>query len=351
MGFINPSMVELARKSRGYTQTKLANATQVTQGTISKIEQGIIEADEDVLNKLSEELNYPIDFFYQSGRLMAPSIKYRRARASLSAKLRDKLDAHHNVIANVLRELLEAVELPANKVPDWPVEDWESPTEIAQALRQYWQVPKGPINNLTKLVESMGIVVVMSDFKTRKFDGVYYPFPDLPPIIFLNKEMPGDRLRFTLAHELGHIIMHQKPKNIDQIEDDTDEFASEFCMPKADIKPHLKNLTLSKLANLKQVWKMSMAALLVRANRVKAISDRKYRYLWTQMGKKGYKKQEPLELNVPKEEPKIVDKLINLHIDKLDYDHESLSKAVHLNKNEFMSIFENRPKLKLLNFE
>lgn len=351
MNIINSYMIELARKSRGFTQKDLSKKLDCTQGTISKIEQGINDVDDELLKKLSTVLEYPTSFFFQNGRIIAPTMKYRRSRASLSAKIRDQIDSHHNVIALVINELLEAVEIPENNVPDWPSYDWESPSEIAQALRQYWKLPRGPINNLTAVLESAGIIIVETDFTTRKFDGVYYPFPDLPPIIFVDKNIPGDRLRFTLAHELGHIIMHQKPKNLETIENETDEFSAEFMLPAEDIRPHLHNLNLQKLANLKQTWKMSMASILVRAERLSTISNRKYRYLWSQMSKAGYKTQEPKGLQIPREKSQILDKLIKLHIDELDYDLETLSRAVNLNVSEFSDVFEKRPKLKLLSLD
>jgi Zn-dependent peptidase ImmA (M78 family) len=224
-----------------------------------------------------------------------------------------------------------------------PVSDYGSPQEVARELRRHWSVSRGPINNLTRLIERHGGIVVHTEFRTGEMDGVYYPFPEIPPVIFLDRNQTGDRLRFTLAHELGHIVMHQHPSDPEKVEEETDAFAGEFMMPEQDIRTQLQRLDLQKLARLKPEWGMSMAALLVRAERIGTISHRKYRSLWTKMGKAGYRKREPAELDIPKEEPKLESRLIELHLNELGYSVEELAGSVHLNLEDFRSqVYDDR---------
>ncbi|MFX5225882.1 ImmA/IrrE family metallo-endopeptidase, partial [Acinetobacter baumannii] len=96
--------------------------------------------------------------------------------------------------------------------------------------------------------------------------GVTIKVPGLNPCIFIDKNMPSDRQRFTLAHELGHAIMHKLPS--ENMEDEANRFASALLMPSKDIRPYLTGkITLEKLATLKLVWKVSMNALLKTAER------------------------------------------------------------------------------------
>ncbi len=337
---VNPEMVEMAREARGLTQTALSDHLGCSQATVSKIEKGALPVSEEMLEELSSVLDYPEDFFCQKGGIYTPGIKYRRSRSRLRAKDRDRLDANHNIRARVISKLLEAIEIDGGDIPSMPVSKYGSPAEIARRLRSYWEVPRGPIDNLTRLIERNGGIVIHTDFQTGEMDGVYYPFPEIPPTVFLDKNQPGDRLRFTLAHELGHIVMHQHPGDPEEyeqqtIEDQTNEFAGEFMMPEEDIGPQLQRLDLRKLAQLKPKWGIAMSALLVRADRIGAISHRKYRSLWTKMGKAGYRKREPAELDVPKEEPKLESRLIEAHLNELGYSVEDLADAVHLNIDEF----------------
>lgn len=337
---VNPAMVELARKSHGWTQTKLAEMIGCYQGTISKIEQGILDVTEEMLDDLVEALGFPRSFFLQGGGIYTPGIIYNRSRKRIGKRVKEQIDALNNIHARVVHALLDAIELESERdIPQLTVEEFGSPSEAARVLREYWQVPRGPIDNITSLIERAGGIVVHVDVQTREFDGVYYPFPDLPPLIFVNKNLPGDRLRFTLAHELGHIVLHNRPKDIDLMEGETNEFAAEFMMPEEDIRPSLQSLSLPKLGNLKRYWKMAMGAILVRANTLGTITDRRYRYIWMQMGKAGYRKREPVELDISVEQPRLRDKLIEFHLDSLDYSVADLSAALHLNEEFFRQLY------------
>ena len=79
---------------------------------------------------------------------------------------------------------------------------------MADRIRAAWLIPDGAINNLTILVESAGVIIIESDFGTNGIDGTSLWISETPPLIFINKDLPQDRYRFTLAHELGHLIMH-----------------------------------------------------------------------------------------------------------------------------------------------
>lgn len=67
-------------------------------------------------------------------------------------------------------------------------------------------------------------------------DGVTMHAPDTLPCIFLNRSQPADRLRFSLAHELGHLIMHRVPTL--QMEEEANAFAAAFLAPAKDIRPY-----------------------------------------------------------------------------------------------------------------
>jgi len=100
------------------------------------------------------------------------------------------------------------------------------------------------------------------DFETSKIDAISEWVPGYPPIVLVNsnEEIPTSRLRLTLAHEIGHLVMHQLSSSPD-IEDEANRFAAEFMMPRREIKASLYRLNLAKLTDLKRDWKVSMPAL------------------------------------------------------------------------------------------
>ncbi len=117
--------------------------------------------------------------------------------------------------------------LPRSPYPQkMDLDEYETPAQIAKSLRIYWNLPKGPVRNVVDCLENAGIVLFPIDFSDRQFSGVTTLTEDGTPIVFFNSQMPGDRIRFTLCHELGHILMHRVPNP--HMETQAHEFASEF---------------------------------------------------------------------------------------------------------------------------
>jgi len=337
---INHIMIVLARESRGITQAQLAKLANVSQGKISKIEHGLQNASMEIISKLENVLNYPKEFFYESGQIFPPKAFCTRKRSSLSQKHHYKITALLNIYRMHIQKLLRSAELNVN-VPNFDLDEFEeNPKKIASAVRHYWQMPCGPVENVTKIIEDAGIFIIHCEFGTSLIDGLSINQKDSPPIIFVNKEIPGDRLRFTLSHELGHIIMHRFPTPT--MEDEANSFASEFLMPAKEIKSSLTRLSLEKLASLKPYWKVSMASLLMQASDLNKINERQKRYLWMQMGKLGYRRREPEELDIPIEKSSLIDEIISLHIDELGYNIQDLSKSLTLFQDEFRAKYLNQ---------
>ena len=145
-------------------------------------------------------------------------------------------------------------------------------------------------------------------------------------------------MRFTLAHELGHITMHQKSPN-PEIERQANEFASEFLMPERDIKPYLIDISIDKLASLKPFWKVSMSALLKRAVDLQMVTPRHSRTLWMQLSSAGYKSREPSELDLPKEPPTLLKEIINTYVNDMGYKTKELATMLHLFENEIQDLY------------
>ncbi len=333
---INHNMVTLARQLRGLTQTELSRKLGISQGKISKIEQGFLGVDKDVFSKLVKFLNFPRGFFTQTGQLFPAEISLYRKKQSLPKKDSDYINALLNYKYRALLKLLESIEVETN-IPFLDIADYDNPKEIAKVLRNYWKIPKGSIENLTGWVEKSGIFVLYIDVPTNKFDGIRFNADTNVPIIALNRSMPPDRIRFSLAHELGHIIMHRLLTPT--ADDEAMIFASEFLVPSTEIIFPSGKLRLSDFADLKRYWKVSMAALIFKAKELDKLTDSQYRYLWQQMAKLGYKMCEPGTLNPPVEEPTLIKEIIKLHLDELGYDKNELKGLLALNEKDFEELW------------
>ncbi|NTW73003.1 MAG: ImmA/IrrE family metallo-endopeptidase [Eubacteriaceae bacterium] len=344
MGEVNPEMVIIARESRGYSQSALAQELGIPQGKLSKIETGTIKTPNDVLSNLTATLSYPEEFFFQRGRIY-PGISYHRKRKSIAQKELYYIDANTNIRRMHFEKLIKNIEYPDIKIPKLRIDEENMSAEnIALAVRRLWLMPKGPADNITDYIENAGCIIIHCDFGTRMMDGLSICSPAMPPMMFINKNLTGDRLRFTIAHELGHIVMHDYPTLT--MEDEANKFAAEFLMPENDIYYELENITIDRLVSLKIRWKVSMQALLYRAASLETITERSKQYLWMRMGQSGYRTHEPIEIEL--EKPSLYKEIIDTYLDSMDYTLDDLCQLLCIHEDEFHKMYSETSGLRLI---
>lgn len=342
---VNPDMVTVAREARGLTQSELATRLAISQGLLSKVEAGLISINPALLEALARELCYPVEFFVQPDPVYGPSMSefFHRKRATTPAKLLAQLHAQINIRRIHAERLLRSADPEECRIPRYDLEDFNgSAAEVARAVRAAFQLPRGPVKNVVDVIEDAGGIVFRWRFPTRQVDAVSWWVPGLPPIFVVNADIPADRARYTLCHELGHVVMHQAMRP--EMEHEADVFAAEFLMPALDIAPYLQGLdSLQKLTTLKPYWKVSLQALLKRAADLDFIPEGRARYLWIQLTKAGYRSREPAELDFPHEEPTAVSELFDLHRNELNYTMEQLSKLLTMYPDELQQEYGVRP--------
>jgi len=139
-------------------------------------------------------------------------------------------------------------------------------------------------------------------------------------------------------HEVAHLVLHQRSALItvnEEIESEANRFASAFLMPKREIRSDLKRLTVSRLGDLKRHWRVSMAALLMRAKQLETVTPAEERKLWTELSRNGWRKREPVQLDVFGEElGGLYRDLLRLHRQELGYSESALGAMVHLPEDD-----------------
>jgi Zn-dependent peptidase ImmA (M78 family) len=218
-----------------------------------------------------------------------------------------------------------------------PEEFDSSVSQVARAVRAGWNLPRGPIKNVVHIIEDAGGIVVRFPFKTRLVDAVSRWVPGLPPMFFVNEGIPADRERLSLCHELGHLVMHQSVRP--EIEDEANSFAAEFLMPENEIRPQLVDLSIHKLASLKSLWRVSMQALVYRAQELNVIGRGKAQYLWVQLSRLGYRTREPSELDPPREEPSTLKQLVEVHTGAFRYSIKQMATLFRWNEPELVAAY------------
>jgi len=337
----NAEMLTLARMSRSVTQAELAERAGTTQGRVSKIEHGLLEPDAGLVAEFGRVLEYPSSFFFQPGYMQTLPSWFHRKRKHLPRTILDRIHAEIAIRIRNIGKLLQATEIKAeHEIPQIDVDEFNgSITDIARYLRERWGVPRGPIVNLIDLIERAGALVVPCDFGVSEVDAVGMRLQGMPPLMFVNAGAPTDRMRFTVAHELAHLVMHSLPN--DDMEKQADLFASEFLMPEIDIRPQLQHVDLTVLGVLKRVWRVSMGALLMRAKQLKVISGSKYTALWKQMSALGFRRREPAELDLSPELPRLLDSLFVFHRERLSMSVSDLLAMFSMYERDYRRLYSS----------
>jgi len=339
----NGRMLVLARESRGISQKQLADALGVPQSRISMIEMELRPVPNELLDQFCERLHYPREFFFQHSSLAGVGIAevFHRKRARVSRPVLAQIYAQIEIRFLHLDVLLRSVDIECS-VPHLDIQDFQGyADEAARVVRTKLGLPRGPIANLTEVLEDAGIIVIPFDFGTREVDAISRWVTTLSPVVFVNTESPTDRLRFSLAHELGHLVMHDLPTP--EMEEEADAFAEEFLMPERDIRHELQDLDLARLAILKKYWRVSMAALLVRARTLETITANQARYLWQKMSQAGYRLREPVELDAATEVPSLLRELVQVYLRDLGYTTDDLGRVVKLFPDELKDTYLRVP--------
>jgi Zn-dependent peptidase ImmA (M78 family)/transcriptional regulator with XRE-family HTH domain len=337
---VNPNMITLAREALGWTQTELSHRLNVPQSKVSKMESGLIGVTPEMLAALSETLKFPENFFYQTFQVFPAGIHlylFRKHKTLLSKDF-SKIVAWMNLHRSHIKYLLQSVEIEYKPVPHYDIDEFGNVQSIARAVRQYVNLPSGPVQNVTNVLEDLGVVVVPFDPGTRKFQGASMLTEKPNYVVIANSTMTGDAWRWTLAHELGHMVMHHIPSS--DMESEADDFAAEFLMPIREIAPHFCDPefpSIEKLATLKKIYNVSMFAILVHAKRSGLITSDQYRSCITKMGRLGITRlQEPPELNSPREVPSLLDEIVEFHSDILSYTAQQISDLIMFDTQRFL---------------
>jgi Zn-dependent peptidase ImmA (M78 family) len=223
---------------------------------------------------------------------------------SLVYRKNARMKAEHKKRSHrMAQQAYELSEFFARKLKAIPVTLPRAPHEDAASAAHLVRNALGvdqdsPIKNLLHRVERMGVRVFTSSYDVPDLDAFSTWIEGRQPVVVLNPMRPGDRQAFSLAHELGHLVMHYPlTAGQEHIEDEANLFAAELLMPADAIRPELSPpITLSLLAELKSRWRVSIGALLQRAKELQVVTDRQYKYLRMQMAQSGWTKREPVEI-------------------------------------------------------
>jgi Zn-dependent peptidase ImmA (M78 family) len=289
----NPARLSLARRRRGFTKRSLADALYIDQKSVIRYESGEREPSDQIIKQLSRLLDFP-EVFFLGPDLDEPSADGVSFRAFATMPARDRDAA---LAAGALAYLMDdwvnsRFHLPAPALPEI---EFASPETAALYLRQHWGLGMRPIPNMVHLLESKGVRVFSLAENTRTVDAFSAWRRNLP-YAFLNLGKSAERGRFDAAHELGHLVMHKHggPHQGRSAEEQANEFAAALLMPEDDVRAVLPRINaLNQIIEAKKRWKVSVAALNYRLNKLRVTTEWQYRQFSIQITERGFHKKEP----------------------------------------------------------
>ncbi|MDZ5782089.1 ImmA/IrrE family metallo-endopeptidase [Marinococcus luteus] len=310
-----------ARAIRNKTIQELADEVGVTHQAISKYEKNKMRPEREVLDKLVQVLNFETNFFYKeitTGDIYDKPFIFRK-RAGTAKKYQNQFIEQVAVISELIETIQSKMYLPEFEL-NLILQRTEKTScflgeneivNLAKSVRRYLSLGDGPIDNFTLLCEKLGVIVVYLDSDRFLVDGCSTIINGRPYIILNENYTSSVRRRFTLAHELGHILLHSnlssnvmnKRENEKQFEYEANFFASEILMPEATFVNDLNGIGLDYLLTLKRHWKVSLQAMIFRAEQLDIFTQEYALYLRQQISRKKWRKEEPYDEEIPLEKP------------------------------------------------
>lgn len=303
--------LQRARKAADLSLRNLAEQVGVSHTWINKFEKDQAMPDSKTLLKLGKVLGVRSEYFFRPEQVTLSQVEYHK-KSTLPKKRLQAIT--HEILDHIERRMeleslfpqppVETFRLPAG-LPD-RVESYSQIEEVANHTRREWDLGMNPIPALIDLLEMKGIRVFCVDARNdAKFDGLFAYVEDAP-IIVVGKYWPGDRQRFTLAHELGHLVLANRlSENLDH-EKAGNRFAGAFLFPDVSVKKYLgakrSSLESREIQALKYEFELSMFAIIRRAFDLEIIKESYYSSLAIHFRTKGWHKNEPGEQIKPENE-------------------------------------------------
>ena len=320
-----------ARDSRGLTQVALAELINRTSSSISRWEGGGQSPEPGALEALARALNMPVSFFLRPLQDHGPTPMFFRSMAATTQSVRKRTQARLRWAQEIALSLQEWVDLPDVNVPSLDVTDHreirdEDIESMANRCRVEWELGAAPVIDVLLVLENAGVVVVKEEVGSVGMDGLsnWSTVDDRPYVLIARDKDTCVRSRMDTAHELGHLVLHRglKPNMLNssadfkEIERQAFNFAGAFLMPAESFSAEIWSPSLNTFVALKERWRTSVGAMIIRCAKLDMLSEEYHRRLWKHYSTRGWRKSEPLDDELEPECPRLLSRSVRLLIDE-----------------------------------
>lgn len=318
------------------TPLSLAEILGVSRQAVSQYESGAQTPRPEVMEKLPAALNVRHRYFFRPLEEGDSTPLFFRSLAAATKDARNRAHRRQEWLLDVLRFIEQLVELPKPDIPafqlppdprDINVEAIES---AATNTRRHWGLGDGVISDIVLLLENKGAIVARGELWSEHLDA-FSRWHGGRPLLFLASEKGSAvRSRFDAAHELAHLVLHRgvgqeslrRPEIFKLIEWQANRFASAFLMPADRFLREVQFPTLEGFRALKPIMKVSIGAMLKRAIDLGMLpADTP---LWRSYARRGWRREEPLDREIPPEQPRLLRRAMEVIVRDGGFDSEQI---------------------------
>ena len=291
-----------ARIMKGYSLQDLADALdkRVSKQALNKYEQGLMKPDSEVLMLICNALEVRPDYFTRETSITLENVEFRKLKklsSKESARIKEKtIDILERYFE--LEDILGIDQQFVNPIADIEINSYEDVERAADKMREVWELGEDPLNNVIELLEDNNIKVIEIESEPE-FVGLATWEGIKNPVVVVNSNLGLDRKRFTVLHELGHILMKVNHLPEKEREHYCHDFAGAMLIPKKslikELGPSRSQIYLNELIYLKKQFGASIQAIMFRAKHLGIVSESFFKNFMIHFSMMGYKKKEPGE--------------------------------------------------------
>jgi Zn-dependent peptidase ImmA (M78 family)/transcriptional regulator with XRE-family HTH domain len=362
-----------ARCARGISAKNLAERIGVSRQAESKYENGTAQPREDVLCRISEVLRFPISFFskpvLEKNEISMRSPIFFRSRKTAQMAAKDMIRMKFRWMHEIFSFLDEVVIFPANRLPDFDLSfgsiDLMDIENVSLQVRKAFGLGIAPIPNLLHIMEKNGVVASSFDCEREKIDACSSIIENRGLFYVGGKKQSAARMRFSTAHELGHMILHKNVSTSDlddtdflnKLEEEANYFASCFLLPRESFLSEVTSTNIFSFSRLKARWNVSIAAMIMRCFQGEMIDKNQKEYLFRQLNARGWGVIEPLDEETEIEKPVLLRQATTFCIEKNRLTRSAFLDYFRINGSDLENIiglnagyFDIEPQNKILQF-
>ncbi|HFI2439943.1 TPA: XRE family transcriptional regulator [Streptococcus suis] len=354
----NGSRLEELRLLNGLTRADLARDLEVTEQAIWQFETGVTLPKMKNKIAMARFFQVEVDYFDvvdKNGSFSLSRIAFRNADLEAKKtihiqmvyleKMNQMIDYLENFVSipnQIIYQLVDSIEQK--------LQQYESLEFIADHAREVLAVSVDNANLLYSL-EKSGIYI-----SERLINGNADAYSAWSrngrPFIVLGLGKSAVRRNFDLAHELGHLLLHNQvdfeelsKEELEEKEKEANQFASYFLLPRKYFLMDFVNIVGKRVSNpdqyilLKKRYNVSIQALEYRAYKLGLLTPQQNSYFYRQISKKGYKTVEPLDLEIPLKKPSKIRSILDVILSNNLLTLSDIERNQRVSKNFISQLF------------